>query len=132
VEFFINPFPRKSDDYINIEINAVGAMLIAKGNNRNNRKIFSEQDVESFEIISSIKKPLDGIYGGAYWTLHYKIPIAFFEKSYNEKFTGGSCSANFYKCGDETEYPHYGMWNKIELDNSDFHVPQFFGELVFE
>lgn len=132
VELFINPFPEKANDYINIEINAVGAMLIAKGKDRNIRKMFSEADVDGFKIVSSVKDAVNGEFGGEYWTMHYKIPFAFFEKAYGERFSGKKAKANFYKCGDETEYPHYGVWNNIPGNNPDFHQPGYFGELIFE
>ncbi len=132
VEFFINPFPQKSKKYINIEVNAIGKMLIAMGEDRNNRKTFSEKETKEFEIKSSVTKAIDGYHGNDYWTIHYKIPLAFFEKYYNEKFRSGKVAGNFYKCGDETEYAHYGVWNNIESETPDFHVPQFFGDIIFE
>ncbi len=38
--------------------------------------------------------------------------------------------ANFYKCGDETEFPHYGAWS-LRDGGPDFHRPEFFGSIVF-
>jgi hypothetical protein len=40
--------------------------------------------------------------------------------------------ANFYKCGDELQTPHFLSWNPIEIDQPDFHRPDFFGTLEFE
>ena len=37
--------------------------------------------------------------------------------------------ANFYKCGDDTAYPHYGMWRPFQSDKPDFHRPEEFGEI---
>jgi hypothetical protein len=39
-------------------------------------------------------------------------------------------TGNFYKCGDETEYPHFGCWNLIASPVPDFHRPEYFGEIV--
>ncbi|MCK7480493.1 MAG: carbohydrate-binding family 9-like protein [Candidatus Moduliflexus flocculans] len=44
---------------------------------------------------------------------------------------GCRSAANFYKCGDETEFPHYGAWSPVETPAPDFHRPEFFGEIVF-
>ncbi len=133
VEFFINLFPEKSDDYFNIEINAIGVMSIGAGKNRNRfeRRHFTKKETKGFEIISSIKEPVSGLYGADSWTLHYRIPIKFFEDYYQEQFTSNKAIANFYKCGDETEVEHYGAWNKVENPSPDFHLPQYFGKIVF-
>ena len=39
--------------------------------------------------------------------------------------------ANFYKCGELTDHPHLAMWSEVEVEIGDFHVPDFFGKLVF-
>ena len=131
VELFINPFPEKSNEYINIEINAMGTMLAAKGKDRYNRQLFPETAVSSFEVVPSVTAPIDGYHGAEYWTLHYKIPLDFFETAYKAHFTPKTAAANFYKCGDETEYVHYGVWNEILSEVPDFHQPRFFGKLIF-
>jgi hypothetical protein len=56
-----------------------------------------------------------------------------FERHYGEKVIPGTRSkANFYKCGDETEFEHYGAWSPVDLPTPDFHVPRFFGDIHFE
>ena len=42
----------------------------------------------------------------------------------------GFFTGNFYKCGDETEFPHYGMWSEAVSDTPDFHRPECFGRLI--
>ena len=69
VEFFIDPFPEKKIGYINIETNAVGAMLIAIGPNRTSRTRIPESDLKGFEIVTSVKKPVNGAQGAEFWTL---------------------------------------------------------------
>ena len=44
--------------------------------------------------------------------------------------TGDVLKSNFYKCGDETDAPHYRMWSLVKQERLDFHTPQFFGDLV--
>lgn len=43
-----------------------------------------------------------------------------------------SFAANFYKCGDETEKPHYGMWNEVIWETPSFHRPEFFRNIPLE
>ncbi|MGB2869487.1 MAG: carbohydrate-binding family 9-like protein [Bacteroidota bacterium] len=133
VEFFINPFPEASAEYVNLELNALGVMLIGIGKDGDDSKrhYFKKADVEGFETVSSIKKPVVGDHGAAFWTLHVKIPKQFFEKRYGKEFTDKETIANFNKCGDETEYEHYGSWNEILNPVPNFHLPKYFGSLVF-
>ena len=39
---------------------------------------------------------------------------------------------NFFKCGDHTEHPHYGMWSASLTDTPDFHQSKYFGDLIPE
>ncbi|NIA30295.1 MAG: hypothetical protein GWP06_10335 [Actinobacteria bacterium] len=131
VEFFLNPFPEKSDDYFNFEMNAIGALLVGVGAGRN-RRFLQEQEARDFEIIPSIKSPVNGFHGADFWTIHLKIPVRLFEEHYKMLFsTPRHASGNFYKCGDETEFEHYGAWNRIDNPTPDFHLAKYFGKIVF-
>ncbi|MBN2413393.1 hypothetical protein JXQ31_17065 [candidate division KSB1 bacterium] len=134
VEFFINPFPQKSQDYFNFEINAVGAMLVGVGNTGHDdqRKVYSEEELQDFEIFTSVKKPVSGQYGADNWTLYYKIPVKLFENYYKLPFEAEPAIGNFYKCGDETEFEHYGAWNPVQNKTPNFHMPRYFGIIEFE
>ncbi len=133
VEFFLNPFPQKSKEYFNIEINALGIPLVGVGENGDDEKryYFNENEIDDWVIIPSIKTPIDGEIIGNHWTLHYKIPKLFFENYYGEKFNKVKGIANFYKCGDETEFVHFGAWNKVKSPEPNFHQPKYFGEINF-
>jgi hypothetical protein len=133
VEFFINPFPEHSKEYFNIEINALGVPLIGVGKSGKDSKryYFKQNEINNWEIIPSITEPVNGIHGKEFWTLRYKIPKSFFEEFYNKKINGKKGIANFYKCGDETKYPHFGAWSRIVNNKPNFHLPQFFGEILF-
>lgn len=132
IEIFINPFPEKSLGYINIETNAIGTMLIAFGPDRQNRTPLSQEDLKGFEAASSAKECLDGKHGAEFWMLKYRLPLAVFEKYYGAKMTAGRLAkGNFYKCGDETDFPHYGAWSPVLCATPDFHRPEFFGNLRF-
>jgi hypothetical protein len=133
VEFFLNPFPESSEEYVNMEFNALGVMLIGVGKDGDDSKrhYFKEQDVRGFETISSIKEPVTGPHGSDHWELYVRIPKAFFERWYNKTFADKATIANFNKCGDETEFEHYGSWNEVVSPTPNFHLPQYFGELFF-
>ena len=46
--------------------------------------------------------------------------------------SGMTIRANFYKCGDKLQQPHFLSWNPISTPRPNFHVPQFFGTLELE
>lgn len=133
VEFFVDPFPEKKVGYINLETNALGTLLVAIGPGRNRRTPIPQAHLEGFEIVTSVKRPVSGYHGAEFWTLAYKLPLSLFEKYYgSQTMAGRAARANFYKCGDETETPHFGAWSPVQSPQPDFHRPEFFGRLVFE
>jgi hypothetical protein len=132
VELFIDPFPEKGLGYINFETNAAGALLAGFGKGRHARKRLSPEDLAGFRIVASIHGPIDGPYGADFWTVRYRIPLMLFKNYYGDTIRPGlEGRANFYKCGDETEFPHYGAWSPPRTEAPDFHRPEFFGKIVF-
>ena len=132
VEFFIDAFPESRLGYVNFETNAAGTLLAAFGPDRFNRKPLWPEDLGGFDVSASVTGPLDGEHGGDSWTLEYRVPLALFRKIYAlEVRPGHRAAANFYKCGDETEFPHYGAWSRVDTPSPDFHRPDFFGEVIF-
>jgi hypothetical protein len=74
----------------------------------------------------------DLAYGADFWALAYRLPLSLFEKYYSGRIAPGRVArANFYKCGDETEIPHYGAWNPVGSPKPDFHLPEYFGRILF-
>ena len=131
VEFFINLFPKETEEYFNIELNAIGTIKMGYGIKRN-RKYLTASELNDMKAITSIKKPVTGFHGSDHWKLYCAIPIKVFEMVYHRKFKGYDAIGNFYKCGDETEFKHYGMWNLIDNPKPDFHLPEYFGKIIFE
>ena len=115
--------------YINMEMNANGTLLSCIGPDRHARTPIADlSDGEIFVVKGEIQP--------ASWNVTAYIPTALlcrilgvdsipFGKGYT--FRG-----NFYKCGDETKIPHFGMWNEVETATPDFHRPEYFGELVLQ
>jgi hypothetical protein len=131
VEFFINLFPKETEEYFNIELNAIGTIKMGYGIKRN-RKYLNASDLSDMKVVASIKQPVTGLHGSDYWELYCAIPIKVLEKISNKKFKGDDAIGNFYKCGDETEFKHYGVWNLIENSKPDFHLPEYFGKIIFD
>jgi hypothetical protein len=130
VEFFINLFPEETEEYFNIELNAIGTIKMGYGIKRN-RRYLTATDLMDLKVVTSIKKPVVGYHGSDNWKLYCAIPIKVLEKYSERKFNAEDAIGNFYKCGDETEFAHYGMWNLIENPTPDFHLPEYFGKIIF-
>ena len=117
MEFFFKPDPW-SLKYFNFEFNPLGTAYIAVGSDRYDREKYEgERDI--FSIVSQAQ---DGD-----WTVKFYIPDEFvyrYCKNINHVIR-----ANLYKCGDETDHQHYGMWAPVEVLKPDFHVPDFFGKI---
>lgn len=129
VEFFIDAAPAKELGYVNFEMNAAGALLAAFGPDRAHRRSLWPEDLAGMGLIVG-EELWPGV--GAAWHVEYKLPLELFRKLYGEELRSGHrAAANFYKCGDETELPHYGAWSPVGTPEPDFHRPEFFGEIVF-
>ena len=119
----------KNDDprYVNMEMNSFGTLLACIGEERNNRIPIA--DLTGGKIFS-----VTGEVGPTYWSVTAEIPFSRIKELYGvgeETFVSGyRFRGNFYKCGDETEFPHYGAWSRVEAEQPDFHRPEFFGTLV--
>lgn len=40
--------------------------------------------------------------------------------------------SNVFKCGETVEKPHFGMWQEIKREKTDFHQPDDFGTMIIE
>jgi hypothetical protein len=139
VEFFVQPSPGKA--YFNFEINAGGTMLLyfiedprrlPEGGFAKYRRVEPAwmQQVEIGHSLPCVVKPT--ITEPIAWALAYRIPLSLFTAHLGE---GGVkrndvWHGNFYKCGGDPAYPHWGMWSDIGRA-LNYHKPWRFGELVF-
>ena len=62
----------------------------------------------------------------------YQIPGDFLRMYMPEFDFTGSAAGNFYKCGDQTQVPHYLAWSSLTCDTPDYHRRGDFGTLVFD
>lgn len=126
VEWFVNFYPEKCDRYFNFETNANGVLNAHFRKDRYDKTPLTEEDADSLNIKTQI---LDD-----YWTVEYTVTFDFIRKfipDYEFK-KGMELKANVYKCGEETEKPHLGMWQEIKREKPDFHQPDDFGTMVIE
>lgn len=122
LEFFLRPF---ADDprYVNIEVNAAGAALVAVGAGRECR--------QKLEVCPRGMGFQASEHTGGWWAVAYRLPFSLISTLYGKAFQPGlNLFGNFYCC-DETLHPHFGCWNPIDAPAPDFHRPECFGKLVF-
>lgn len=136
VEFFFTPSEDIRLGYFNVEINCGGTLLFhhqtARG--KNQRQVAVE-DYQKIEILPSMPKTVDPeIAEPTLWTLKYALPVDILKKytPVKKPAPGVTWKANFYKCADKTSHPHWLTWNPIDWPTPNFHLPQYFGTLVFE
>ena len=124
MEFFVS-FNNQSPKYMNFEMNSNGAFLSAVRTERANKT-----PINMLAPLPKVKAEKDE--NG--WSVEVFFSNDFIGKTFGKFcFTRGeSFKGNFYKCGDETEIPHFGMWSPIDSEKPDFHRPEFFGDFVIE
>lgn len=135
VEFFFKPAPEKDNRYFNFEMNAAGTLLLQLDEDTRERELLNDIDLSIFEINTDVTSENKDQYDNFKpWNVEYKIPFSFIKKYFDdfEITSGHIIKGNLYKCGDDTEIPHFGCWNKIEYHKPSFHQPAFFTELRFE
>ena len=126
VEWFVNFMPEKCDRYFNFEMNANGVVYVAFRKDRYDFKLLDLEDVEALGIKAVINDDS--------WELFYTVPFTMIEKyipGYEFK-EGMTIRANFYKCGEKTEFSHFGLWKETHTEKPDFHRPECFGEIVLD
>lgn len=124
LEFFAS-FNNESKLYCNLEMNSAGAFLMGIRESREKKR--DAADIVTLPPVKCIKN-------GGFWRVEYMLSFDMLDKLFGkvDYVSGYTFKGNFYKCGDETEIPHFGMWHEIETEKPDFHRPEYFGELVIE
>ena len=124
LEMFLNPIA-SDGRYFNIEINPNGASFFGFGHDRYDLMRLHPWNVRELLNIKTVVT-------GNFWSVSYCIPanvIQLFMPEFELK-SGHRMRANFYCCGDDIVPVHELMWNPITNGNSDFHQPEFFGDLL--
>lgn len=124
LEFFAS---FSSDDlYINCEMNAAGASLMSLGRFDGERRPLSEVLGHMPQVLAEVLPEC--------WSVELRLDVEDIAKMFpGVRLAPGFCfTGNFFKCGDETEFEHYGMWCRSIAVIPQFHRPQYFGELIIE
>ena len=128
VEFF--SVPAGDGVYYNLECNCAGAMLVGGGAGRKDRQRASQEMLDGVQRWASLgRAPFDERVGDCSWEVALIVPARTFFLHDLKDLSGRDIRANFYKCGDLLQKPHYLSWNPIELEKPNFHCPQYFGLL---
>lgn len=137
VEFFVRP--AGDDTYFNFEINAGGTMLLYHLIDWRRDKVtrrlklvepvdpaWCEQVDIHHSMPKTVKKPIKEPIA---WTVAYSIPLALFTayKGVGGVKAGDEWECNMFKCGGSD---HYACWSPISRE-LNFHLPKFFGKLLF-
>lgn len=128
VEFFAQ-VPGETE-YYNFEFNCIGTALSSKRKSRTESDHYPAEQMAKIRTYSSAgNQPFEEKSGIHAWELVVAIPFEMFGVDANN--LPQSIRTNFYKCGDKTSQVHYVSWNKIDNEQPNFHLPEFFGEVVF-
>ena len=131
VEFFLSP--EGYDFYYNFECNCATKLLLHGGPAGGERPTASEEVLKSVKRWSSLgAEPLEERVGECTWEVALVIPASAIFRHEIDSLNGKTMRANFYKCGDLLQTPHFLSWAPIDLPKPKFHCPEFFGEIKFE
>lgn len=110
--------------YINLEVNANGALLAQLGTNRTERQLLPAALYTSIRIHTDIYT--------TFWHTDIHIP-----KQTIEAVWGAQCwkpglqfGCNFYKISETPDIEHYASFNRIHSDVPDFHRPDCFAKAI--
>ena len=131
VEFFLSP--EGNDFYYNFECNCAAKLLLHGGPAGTERPGASEEVLKSVKRWASLgTEPFEEKVGECTWEVALVIPVSAIFRHSIESLDDKVMRANFYKCGDLLQTPHFLSWAPIDLPQPKFHCPEFFGEIKFE
>jgi hypothetical protein len=136
VEFFFSPDSALPERYFNLEVNAGGTPLLFyvtkpwTGFNK-----LEADDIKQVEIAHSLPARIDPeISEPVTWTIEYRVPLSMLKKFSNVTAPkpGTIWRANFYKTASRSSNPHWITWSYVNNPKPNFHLPQYFGTLIFK
>lgn len=120
MEFFFRP--NKNDPrYFNFEFNPFGTMYLGLRTSRYD-SVHPDKDKEYFNVKSYVDDKR--------WVLQFCVPFEYIDEIFGVHTK--TMYGNLYKCGDETQNPHYATYYPITTEEPDYHRPEFLGEFVLE
>ena len=136
VEFFFSPDTNLPEQYFNLEINCGGTPLMRYNIiPRKETKILDVEDIRKIKIAHSLPAIVNPeLTKNVTWIIEYKIPVEILCKYSNVTYPkeGIIWRANFYKIAKKSSNPHFITWSVVKNAKPDFHLPQYFGQLIFQ
>lgn len=126
MEAFIEFAPEtRKGTYVNIEMNANGAMLNRFGQVPPGRKVYTE--------FTNAPCTCEAYIGEDSWTVEATITLQYVKELFGKDSyePGDRIRCNFYKlCASEIPTQHYGSYTVINNETWNFHMPEFFADAV--
>ncbi|WP_235941112.1 carbohydrate-binding family 9-like protein [Cyclobacterium roseum] len=136
VEFFFSPDVSKPLEYFNLEINAAGVPLFHHVTSpRKEYEVVNSELIKKIEIAHSLPgEVIPEIKEATTWYIEFRLPVELLKqyRTITSPAPGVVWKANFYKTGSRTSNPHYITWNEVINQRPDFHLPKYFGNLIFQ
>ncbi len=129
VEFFISF--EKEEYYYNLEFNCIGTCLFGYGKEKQHRELIGQEQISKIRRWVSIEHLVKNSFYPISWELTVVIPVEVFIYHQIKNLSGTKSKVNFYKCGDESEEPHFLAWSNIVSNSPNFHLPHYFGNMHF-
>lgn len=126
VEFFMQK--ERGERYINFEFNAAGVCYASHHTTIKDSTPLSAAEYASIKRYATHLGQKFNEKGLHAWQIMVEIPWE--TMGYAVGTIPKELWGNFYKCGDDTDHPHYLSWTPIDEPNPAFHRPQYFGKLV--
>lgn len=125
LEFFVAFDAAKPNKYMNCEMNSAGAAYMNIGTKGEGKRV----DIKGILGHAPEYKPT---VCEDKWSVELHLTLEDIKKLFGDiDFKEGyKFTANMYKCGDRTEFEHYGMWNLCVNDEPQFHLPECFGQMI--
>jgi hypothetical protein len=136
VEFFFSPGPDTDRGYFNFEANCKGVFLFEYHTDGGKINAFVKpEDYSQVKIVHSLKRNVEQEFSEPLeWSIEYSMPFSVLKKymKVDQPGPGVTWRANFYKCADKTSHPHWLTWAPVDYPKPKFHLPEYFGKLVFD
>lgn len=123
LEFFVAPV-KDRDEYINIESTSNGTFLCEFGKVKTDRRFIKEMTKFAPRV-----KPFKDCIGEMCWGVTVTVPNRLIAELYGideDEIDFSEVRANFYKCGDDCETPHYLAFSPVTTLPPGFHNPECF------
>jgi hypothetical protein len=135
VEFFFSPDIKFPERYFNLEINCGGTPLLHYNLVPRSEIIeIAPEEIGAIIINHSLPVIVDPeITSIITWIIECKIPFSLLRR-YSDVTTPAPdviWKANFYKVAVNNSNPHYMTWSPVKNVIPDFHLPAYFGNLIF-